>query len=137
MKLFRTLLLAVASVATFAAQAGDLAPEVEAKFLKVIVSSTGTSRIACADPVLKAALEAQGVTVDPSAQVIWVTGMSEARAGKAMGKLVITPKRDLVASVAVLLEEDGGRPKIFLNTSNLHAAKVQLGDTVLKITEKI
>ena len=131
------LLLAVAATATLAVRAGDLTPEVEAKFLKVIVTSSGASRISCSDPALKAALEAQGLTVEAGAPIAWVTGMGEAKAFKAMGKLVICAKRDLVSTASVLIEEEGGRPKIFLNTANLHASKVQLGDVVLKITEKI
>lgn len=137
MNSLRPLFLALAAVATFAVRAGELTPEVEAKFLKVIVTSSGASKISCSDPALKAALEAQGLTVDPSAPIAWATGQGEAKAFKAMGKLVIANRRDLAASASVLIEEDGGRPKIFLNTTNLHASKVQLGDVVLKITEKI
>jgi hypothetical protein len=137
MNVLRTLLLAVAAVATLAVRAGELTPEVEAKFLKVIVTSSGASKISCSDPARKAALEAQGLTVDASAPIVWVTAANEAKALKAMGKLVISNTRNLAASASVLIEEDGGRPKIFLNTANLHASKVQLGDVVLKITEKI
>lgn len=137
MTILRPLCLALAAVATLAVRAGELSPEVEAKFLKVIVTSTGASKIACADPALKAALEAQGLTVEPGAPIVWATSAAEAKNYKAMGRLVISNSRSLAASASVLIEEDGGRPKIFLNTTNLHASRVQLGDVVLKITEKI
>jgi hypothetical protein len=68
---------------------------------------------------------------------VWVTAPAEAKAQKAMGKLVIANSRSLAASASVLIEEAGGHPKIFLNTANLHSSRVQLGDAVLKITEKI
>lgn len=133
----KTLLLAAAALATFAVRAGELTPEVEAKFLKAIIASSGTNKISCSDGALKAALEAQGITVDSSSPIAWVTNPNEARAMKQFGRLVITNKRELAASAAVILLEDGGRPKIMLNTANLKSAKVQLSDAVLKIAEKI
>jgi len=137
MKFMKATLLTLASLAAFTARAGELTPEVEAKFLKAIIASSGTNRISCSDAALKAALEAQGIVVDGSAQIAWTTNPSEARAFKTFGRLVITNKRELSASAAVLIQEDAGRPRILLNTANLHASKVQLSDAVLKIAEKI
>ena len=135
---FRTALLALASVAAFTVRAGELTPEVEAKFLKVIVSSSGGNKIACSDPALKTALEAQGIQVDASASIVWATNAAEGKTSKAMGRLVISGKRELSFLASVLLEEEGGRPKILLNPANLHAAtRVTLGDAILKIAEKI
>lgn len=137
MKLMKPLFLALVSTAAMTVRAGELSPEMEAKFLKVIVSSSGNTKISCNDSALKAALEAQGVTVDSSASIAWVSNPVEAKMAKSSGRLVITSKKELAASVSVVLEEEGGRPKILLNPTNLHASRVQLGDAVLKIAEKI
>ena len=133
MKFRTSLLLLLTALAATVVHAGELSPEVEAKFLKAIVSSSGSTKIACSDPVLKAALEAQGLTVDASAMIVWATTSNEARAGKTMGRLVVTNKREFSANACVVLEEADGRPKLLLNTPNLHTAKVQLGDAMLKI----
>jgi hypothetical protein len=137
MNILRTLLLAVAAVSTFAVQAAELGPEVEAKFLKAIVASSGTNKISCNDAALKAALEAQGIVVESGAGIAWVTNPNEAKTMKQFGRLVITNRRDLGASACVLIVEEGGRPKIMLNPANLKAAKIQLSDAVMKIGEKI
>jgi hypothetical protein len=133
MKFSTMLLLIMVSLTGIAGRAGELAPEVAAKFLKVIVTSSGGTKIACSDPAIKAALEAQGVVVDAGAQIVWAVTVTEARAGKQFGRLVITAKRELAASASILLEEDGGHPKILVNSNNLRSSKVQLGDAILKI----
>lgn len=137
MKFRTSLLLLFVAIASTALRAGELSPEVEAKILKALVSSSGSMKIACSDATLKAALEAQGITVDSSAMIVWATNAMEARNGKTMGRLVVTSHREFAASACVVIEEADGRPKILLNPPNLHAAKVQLGDAVLKIAEKI
>ncbi|BDU71252.1 hypothetical protein [Mesoterricola silvestris] len=129
-------ILAAAAVASLAVRA-ELAPEVEAKFLKAIIASSGTAKIACDDPALKGALEAQGIAVDSSAAICWVTNPNIAKTMKQFGRLVITNRRDLASSASVLILEDNGRPKLILNTANLKSAKVQLSDAVLKIAEKM
>ena len=125
------------SLVAATAQAGELSPEIQAKFLKVIVSSSSVGKIACPDGPLKAALEAQGVLVDSSSLIVWVTNPNEAKMLKAGGRLVIAGRRDFLQNACIVVEEDGGRPKLLLNTANLKAAKVQLSDAVMKIGEKI
>jgi len=137
MKNLRPVLLALAAAASLALRAGELSPELEAKFLKVIISSSGNTKIGCSDSALKTALEAQGITIDSSSSIVWVTNSAEAKAYKAMGRLVIVSKRELAPVASVVLDEEGGRPKLLLNTANLRQSKVQLGDAVLKIAEKI
>lgn len=129
-------LIAGLSGASLALQAGELPPEVQAKFIKVIVASTG-GKIACGDPALKAALAAAGVTVDNGAQVFWASNPNEAKIYKNTGKLLIAGRRDMMANVSIVLDEDGGRPKILLNPANLRNSHVQVGDAVLKLGEKI
>ena len=121
----------------FAVQAGDLSPEVTAKFLKVIVSTSGQGKISCSDAPLKSALEAQGVTVDSGAQIIWCTNPMDAKNQKTMGKLVVVGRRDLGANACIVIEEDGGRPKLIFNTANLQRSRVTLSDAVMKIGEKL
>jgi hypothetical protein len=136
----RLIQLAFAALLPFAAatvQAGDLSPEIQAKFIKVIVSSSSIGKIACTEPALKAALEAQGVVVDSSSMIVWVTNPNEAKMLKAAGRLVIGGSRNLLALACVVLEEEGGRPKLLLNTANLKASRVQLSDAVMKIGEKL
>lgn len=130
-------ILAVLAFAPLALTAGELSPEVTAKFVKAIMSSSGGNKVSCSDPALKPALEAQGIVVDSAAPITWVTNASEARASKAFGRLVIAGKRELAAQACIIIEEDGGRPKILLNPANLRSAKVQVGDAVLKIADKI
>lgn len=137
MNMARRFLLILAALTGLAASAGELSPEVSAKFLKAIVSSSGSNKIACADAGVKAALEAAGVTVDGGAQIVWATNANEARMGKQMGRLVVTPKRELASMSCILLEESDGHPKMVLNTGNLKSARVQLGDAIMKIAEKI
>jgi hypothetical protein len=133
----KILTLAFLALASLAVHAGELAPEVEAKFLKAILASSGSNKISCSDPALKTALEAQGCVVDSGAPIAWSINPNEAKNLKSFGRLVITNRRDLAVHASILIQEDGGRPKILLNTANLHAAKIQLGDAILKIAEKI
>lgn len=137
MKLKSLTLSLLVALAAGAAQAGELSPEVQAKFLKVIVSSSSAGKIACTDPALKAALEAQGVTVDGSSMIAWCTNPMEAKMLKGAGRLVIAGNRSFMATACIVMEEDGGRPKLLLNTANLRSARIQLSDTIMKICEKI
>jgi hypothetical protein len=129
--------LALLALASLAVRAGELSPEVEAKFLKAILASSGSNKNSCSDAPLKAALEAQGCVVDSGAPIAWSTSPGEAKMMKTSGRLVITNRRELAIHASILIQEDAGRPKILLNTANLHAAKIQLGDAILKIAEKI
>jgi hypothetical protein len=136
MNFLKSVLLALAA-APLALSSGELPPEVTAKFLKAIATSSGNAKVMCGDPALKAALEGQGVTVDSSSPIAWVTSAAEARMQKQFGRLTVTNKRELASLACIIIEEDGGRPKILLNPANLHAAKVQVSDAFLKIAEKI
>jgi len=110
---------------------------VQAKIIKVIVSSSGGNKIACGDPALKAALEGAGLVVDSGAPIVWSTSPGEAKNLKTFGRLIITDRRELAAYASIVIQDDGGRPKIMLNPANLKTAKVQLSDAVMKIAEKI
>lgn len=137
MRLRNLVLATLLPLAATVAQAGDLSPEIQAKFIKVIVSSSSTGKISCSDGPLKAALEAQGVSVDSSAMIAWVTSAGEAKMLKTSGRLIIAGRRELLGNACVVLEEDGGRPKLLLNTANLKGSRIQLSDAVMKIGEKL
>jgi hypothetical protein len=124
------------SCAVLALQAGDLPVEAQAKFLKVIATSGG-GRIACGDPALKGALEAQGVTVDRTAMIVWASNPMEAKMAKQAGRLVVAGHRDLLAWAGIILEDEGGRPKLVFNTTNIKASRVQLSDAVMKIGSRM
>lgn len=119
------------------AQAKEMNAETQARLLKVLVASAGGGKVSCSDTALKAALEAQGVDVDPAGMILWASNAGEARMGKLAGRLVVAGRRDLAPSAAIVLEEDGGRPRIILNVANLKASRAQVGDAIYKLGEKI
>ena len=127
----------LAGFGALALQASDLTPEMTAKFLKVIASTSGQTRVACQDAGIKAALETQGIAVEAGASVVWCTTVPEAKISKQQGKLVVVGRRDLSGMACILLEEDGGRPKLILNTANIRASRVAVGDALMKIGEKL
>ena len=117
--------------------AGDLPPEMLAKILKVICTTSGQTKIACSDASVKTALEAVGLTVENGASIVWCTSPQEAKVQKQMGRLVVVGRRDLTPLACIVLDEDGGRPKIILNTSNIRNSRIQLSDALMKIGEKL
>jgi len=117
-------------------QAGDLSPEQTAKVLKGIANGCGEFQITCKEPALKAALSALGISVEDGSAMVWCTTAAEAKAQLHLGRLVVVGHRDLSSSACVVVEEEGGRPKILLNTANLRNCKVKLGDALMKIGEK-
>ena len=116
-----------------AAQAGDLSPEQTAKILKVIAGSCGEFQIGCKEAPLKAALSALGISVEEGSPVVWCTTLQDAKANLAKGRMVVVGHRDLGSAACIVVEEDGGRPKILLNSTNLRACKLKLGDAIMKI----
>jgi len=101
--------------------AQDLAPETEAKFLKILLSSTGQFGFACSDAGFKMA---------------WAASEAEARALKAAGKLVIVPKLAwLKAGAAIALVEEDGKPQIYLSAGNVKASGMTLSDTIVKMAK--
>lgn len=133
MRLRHLFILGTLALAGLSVSAGELPPEITAKLLKIVVSSSGGA-IACRDAALKTALEAAGVTVDDGAKVVWVTNPAQAKMLKTQGKLVVGPSQSLLpAGGGIALVEDGGKPKIFLNMANVQASGVTLPDALLKV----
>ena len=70
-----------------------LRPDVQAKFVKTLVSATGQFGLACNnDPALKKSLEAAGVSVAPGFKLAWAATEAEVKTLKADGRLVLVPK---------------------------------------------
>ena len=137
MKLNRIAVALLCALGIQALQAGDLSPEQTAKFLKVISTASGQNKVSCQDSALKAALTALGVVVENGSPIVWCTGMGEARMQKQMGKLVVVGHKELMPMACIVLEEEGGHPKILLNTNNIRTSHVTLGDALMKIGEKL
>ena len=118
---------------------GELPPEVQAKFIKILAASAGSAgKVACHDAALAAELAKVGVTVDPGSKVIWAANDSEARAGKSMHKLVIAGQTEsLPLGAAIAIVEEGGKPQIYLHMGNIAASGITLSDAVLKIGRKL
>ena len=117
-------------------QAGDLSPEQTAKILKGIANGCGEFQITCKEPALRAALSGLGISVEDGSAMVWCSSAAEAKGQLHMGRLVVVGHRDLANSACVVVEEEGGRPKIVFNTANLRTCKVKLGDALMKIGEK-
>jgi hypothetical protein len=118
-------------------QAQDLSAETEAKFLKILLSSTGQFGFACSDPAFKAKLEAAGIAVAPGFKMAWAASEGEVKALKAAGKLVIVPVLGwLKAGGSLALVSEAGKPQIYLNPANVKASGMTLSDTIVKLAKK-
>ena len=118
----------------------DLPPALQAKFIKILASSAGSpGKVACnSNPELQGELTKAGVTPDPGCKVAWGSTEAEVKALKGAGKLVICGKSEWLSSGgAIAIIEEGGKPQIYLQMTNISASGVTLSDAVLKIGKKI
>ena len=134
----RVVSVSIACILTLGLGAQDLAPETQAKFLKILLSSTGQFGFACADPGFKAKLEANGIAVSPGFKMAWAESEAEVKSLKAAGKLVIVPKLAwLKDGGAIAMVEEDGKPQIYLSSANVKASGMTLSDTIVKISKKV
>jgi hypothetical protein len=135
----RLYISAIAFLLSFGLCAEDLAPDVQAKFVKTLVSATGQFGFACNnDPNLKKSLEAAGVSVSPGFKLAWAATEEEVKKLKADGRLVVVPKLawlKLGGSVAIV--DDGGKPQFVIHMANLKTTGMTLPDAIIKIAKKI
>jgi hypothetical protein len=128
----------VLSLSVAGLSAGELPPEVQAKFIRIIASSAGSAgKVNCKDAAVVAQLVKLGVAVDGGSKVAWAGSEAEVKALKASGHLVICGNEHWLpggASVAVV--EEGGKPQIYLHMGNIGDSGVTLSDAVLKIGRK-
>jgi hypothetical protein len=118
-------------------QAQEMTAETEAKFLKILLSSTGQFGFSCNDPAFKTKLEASGLSVAPGFKMAWAASEAEVKSLKAAGKLVIVPKvawLKLGGSIA-LVQEDG-KPQLYINPANLKVSGMTISDAVVKMAKK-
>jgi hypothetical protein len=133
----------IASAAAFLLTVGlgaqDVAPEVQAKFIKTLVSSTGQFGFACNnDAILKKSLEAAGVSVSPGFKLAWAATEAEVKTLKADGRLVVVPKLQwLKLGGGVAIVEEEGKPQFYLHMANVKASGLTIPDTIIKIAKKM
>ncbi len=130
----RMLPIVLALAAAFGLQAQTAPLEVEAKFLKVLLTSTGQFGFACNDETLKAKLEEMGVSVGPGFKIAWATSEAEVKALKAQNRFILCANASwlrLGACLAVV--DEGGRPKLYMHPENVKASGVTLPDNIVKI----
>jgi hypothetical protein len=112
--------------------------ETQAKFVKVLLTSSGQFGFACNDPALKAKLEEMGVSVGPGFKFAWGSSEPEVRALKAQGRFIICPNVEWLKSGAcIAIVEEGGRPGLFLDTANAKASGVTVADAIVKLARKL
>ncbi|MBV5350235.1 hypothetical protein JZU71_03585, partial [bacterium] len=122
-------------LASFSAwsQAGELPPEVLAKFVKLLSSSANSAgKVACKDGAMAGELAKLGVNADGSSKVAWAASEGEVRSLKGAGKLVLCGRLEwLPAGGAIAIVEEGGKPQIYLHMGNIAASGISLSDTIL------
>jgi len=119
--------------------AGDLPAEIQARFIKILANSANCGgRVGCKQPTLLPELAKLGIAVDSGAKVAWAASDVEAKALKSAGKLVICGKLEwLSAGAAIAVVDEGGKPQIYFQMSNLATSGVTLSDSVLKVGKRI
>ena len=136
---FKTKTALVIAFAVAALAAGELPPETQAKFIKILASSAGSAgKVVCNNGALAGELGKVGVSPDPGSKVAWASSEAEVKSLKGAGKLVICGKLEwLSAGGSIAVVEEGGKPQIYLNMGNIAASGVTLSDAVLKIGKKL
>jgi len=131
--------LALASFLSAGLGAGELPPELQAKFVKILANNAGSvGKVACKNATLAAKLGEIGMAVDPGAKVAWASSEAEVGALKGAGKMVICGALEwLPKGGAIAVVEEGGKPQIYLHMGNIAASGVTLSDAVLKIGKRL
>jgi hypothetical protein len=129
--------IVLAGLLTFGLQGQELSADTEAKFLKILLSSTGQFGFACSDAAFKAKLEAAGIAVSPGFKMAWAASEGEVKTLKAAGKLVIVPVLGwLKAGGSLAIVSEGGKPQVYLNSANIKSSGMTLSDTIVKLAKK-
>jgi hypothetical protein len=131
---------ALASVSVLSPlQAGELPPELQAKFIKIICSSAGgLGSVACKDPLVGEEIAKLGMKVDATSKVAWASKNGDVKEFKNAGKLVVCSRLDFLSSGgSIAVVEEGGKPAVYLHMSNIGASGVTLSDAILKIGRRM
>ena len=134
----RMIPIGFALVSTLGAQAQTAPLDIQAKFVKILLSSTGQFGFACNDASLKAKLEAMGVSVGPGFKYAWGSSEAEVRALKAQDRFIICPTVEwLKSGGCIAIVEEGGKPALYIHVANTRASGVTVPDAISKIAKKI
>jgi hypothetical protein len=111
--------------------------DTEAKFLKVLLTTTGQFGLACNDQALSKKLEEMGVSVGPGFKLAWGSSEPEVRALKAQERFVICPNLEwLKAGASMAIVEEDGHPQLYLQSANAKASGMAVPDAISKISKK-
>jgi hypothetical protein len=136
MKRMITVGFALVSALGLNAQSAPL--EVQAKFVKILLSSAGQFGFACNDPNLKAKLESMGVSVGPGFKYAWGSSEAEVRALKAQDRFIICPTVEwLKSGGCIAIVEEGGKPTLYMHVANTKASGVTVSDAITKLAKKL
>ena len=134
----RLFAVAIALLCALGLDAQGVPLDTQAKFLKVLLTTTGQFGFACNDPALTRKLEELGVSVGPGFKFAWGSSEPEVRALKAQNRFVICPSLDWLKSGACMaLVEEEGRPQLYLQSANAKASGMTLPDAISKIARKL
>ena len=119
--------------------AGDLPPDIKAKFIKILASSAGTpTMVGCKDSSVASELSKMGLNIDNSSKLVYAGSDGEVKAAKAAGKLIVCGNlNQLPIGGAIAIVEENGKPSIYLHMGNIAASGVTLSDAILKIGKKL
>jgi len=127
-----------ALVSTLGLSAQSAPLEVQAKFVKILLSSSGQFGFACNEPGLKAKLESMGVSVGPGFKYAWGSSEAEVRALKAQDRFIICPAVEwLKAGGCIAIVEEGGKPTLYMHVANTKASGVTVSDAITKLAKKL
>ena len=134
----RMIPIGFALVSTLGMHAQTAPLEIQAKFVKILLSSAGQFGFACNDANLKAKLEAMGVSVGPGFKYAWGSSEAEVRALKAQDRFIICPTVDwLKSGGCIAIVEEGGKPTLYIHVANTKASGVTVSDAISRIAKKI
>jgi hypothetical protein len=123
----------IAFLAALSLNAGEVPPEIAARFVKIISSG----KVACKDATMATALGGAGCAVDPGSKFAWAASEGEVKSLSAGGKCVITNRVEWLASGGTIaIVEEGGTPQMYIHSGNLQASGASLPEAVLKVSKK-
>lgn len=113
----------------------EVAPDLMAKFIKVIATHSGSAgRIDIKDPILVRALGELGVTADHSSRVAYSSDLAEVKALRASGKLVICNRLDLLsAGGSIAIVEEDAKATVYLHTGHISESGVKVSPAIMRI----
>lgn len=130
----RHLMIPVLCAMAMPMSAGELPPALAAKLVALVIKSANDGmRVACKAGDMAGELSKLGIENNPSAKIAWASSSEEARMYALQGKCVIVADpKFLPIGGALAVFEDGGKPKMMVNSKNLQKSGVSLSDQILR-----